>query len=87
MEEGKDWHRVHLMAAQLNISLTCNCVFVVPVARPLSMPPKPKKTRLKAAAQPKLFEGSLAEYIEVGIHALVTVLLRLEESIILVVPQ
>jgi len=41
------------------------------------MPPKPKKTRLKAAHQPKLFEGSLAEYIEVGNRASVTVVLRL----------
>jgi len=39
------------------------------VVRPLSMcPPKPRRSRLKPVDQPKLFEGSLEEYIEVSRH-------------------
>jgi len=35
------------------------------VVRPLSVPSKLKKSKLKPGVQPKLFEGSLEEYIKV----------------------
>ena len=56
-----------LLQRMLFISLTCRCVFITPVHRPPpSVPLKTKKNRTKPGDHPKLFEGSLEDYVNVS---------------------